>query len=63
MFFINSDREKNSASNGPILIEFRLVFDRLLGQKLVFRAPRKYFRFLLLLKQSLKKSDIFSQDT
>ena len=52
---IESDREKNSASNGPIFIEFRLGFDRLLGQKPFFRAPRKSPRCLLVLKQSLKK--------
>ena len=45
---IDSDREKNSASNEPIFLEFKSDFYGLPGQKLVLGPPRKSFRCLLL---------------
>jgi hypothetical protein len=45
---IDSDREKNSASNESIFDESKSDIHGSLGQKLVFRAPRECFRSLLL---------------
>jgi hypothetical protein len=45
---IDSDREKNSASNEHIFIEFKSDFYGLTGQKLVFGPLRKSFGSLLL---------------
>ena len=52
---ICADREKDSASNAPILVNFLLAFDALSGQKVVFRGSRKYFGTLLFSDQSFKK--------
>ncbi len=40
------DREKNAASNKPIFDESKSDIHGSLGQKLIFRAPKKCFRSL-----------------
>ena len=39
-----SDREKNSALNESIFVEFKLGFDGLEGQKMVFKSFKKRYR-------------------
>ena len=45
---IDSDREKNCASNEPIFVGFKSDCYGLPGQKLVLEPPRKSVRCLLL---------------
>ena len=53
--FVDSDREKNSALNESIFVEFKLGFDELEGQTLVFRSFKKRYRCLLLSYKFFKK--------
>ena len=46
--FIDPDEEKNSASNEPTFYESKSNIHGPLGQKLVFRASRRYLGFSLL---------------
>jgi hypothetical protein len=48
--FMDSIKEKNSASNDPICDDSKLDFDWQSGPKLLFRACGKCFRSLLLCK-------------
>ena len=56
--FVDSDREKDSALNESIFVQFKLSFDGPEGQKLVFRSFKKRFRCLLLSDNFFKKCDI-----
>ena len=50
-----SDREKTSTLNESIFVEFKLGFDGLEDQKLVFRSFKKRYRCLLLSDNFFKK--------
>ncbi len=58
---IDSDREKNSASNEIIFNESKMYVDGCLGQKLIFEVSGKYLRSLLLLNKIWKKGNICSK--
>jgi hypothetical protein len=55
---IDSDREKNSASNEIIFNESKMYFDGCSGQKLIFEVSGEYPGSLLLLNKIWKKGDI-----
>ncbi len=57
--FIDSDREKNSASNEPIFVESGSGFSGLSGQKLVFRGSQRVLQIFVIIQQVSKNKVIF----